>query len=172
VLLCVDPDPVGGSWVLLDPHGTVLASCLHQPVDELVAVVDPSLPLVVVEDVQSYGMPAGRSMFDTAKVIGELRGACRRECVAFEEISRPAVKAMVCRSAKAKDAHVRQAILDAYPPDGGGKTPQIGTKRQPGPLYGISQDLWAALALGLTALAHRNLGPIAERDGLTRGEPG
>jgi hypothetical protein len=49
------------------------------------------------------------------------------------------------------DKHVRQAILDRFPGTGGGKTPQIGTKKQPGPLYGVKGHMWAALAVALTA---------------------
>ena len=52
----------------------------------------------------------------------------------------------LCNSMRAKDANVRQAILDRF----GGKAAAIGRKRQPGPLYGIAGDLWAALAVGIT----------------------
>ena len=53
------------------------------------------------------------------------------------------------------DPNVRQAIIDLFPPTGGGKCAQIGTKGQPGPLYGVSSHAWPALGVALTAQARR-----------------
>jgi hypothetical protein len=47
---------------------------------------------------------------------------------------------------KAKDANIRQALIDIY----GGNDKAIGNKKTPGPLYGIKGDLWAALAVAVT----------------------
>ena len=60
------------------------------------------------------------------------------------------VKLHLCKDSRAKDANIRQALLDRFPATGGGKTPQIGTKAQPGPLYGIKSHLWAALGVAVT----------------------
>jgi hypothetical protein len=62
------------------------------------------------------------------------------------------VKVLLCNSSKAKDSNVRQALLDLFPRSGGGATPQIGTKSQPGPLYGVSTHAWPALGVAVTAL--------------------
>ena len=60
------------------------------------------------------------------------------------------MKLCLCNSARAKDANIRAALLDRYEPTGGGKTPQVGTMSQPGPLFGFSADMWATLAVGIT----------------------
>ena len=52
----------------------------------------------------------------------------------------------LCHSMKAKDGNIRQAILDLY----GGKDVALGNKKRPGPLYGVSKDIWAALAVAIT----------------------
>ncbi|MNY62967.1 hypothetical protein D3C86_1998680 [compost metagenome] len=64
------------------------------------------------------------------------------------------MKLHLCKTPRAKDANVRQALLDMFPRTGGGKTPQIGTKAQPGPLFGVSSHAWAALGVAVTA-AHQ-----------------
>jgi hypothetical protein len=46
---------------------------------------------------------------------------------------------------QAKDANIRQAILDRF----GGKEKAIGKKANPGPLYGVKSHLWSALAVAL-----------------------
>jgi hypothetical protein len=47
------------------------------------------------------------------------------------------------------------ALLDRF----GGKSQAVGLKAHKGPLYGISRDVWSALAIALTA---RDLGPAAD----------
>lgn len=170
MLLAVDPDPNGGSWVLLEPEAeefTIRDHGYRTPILELADLIHNRIPIgsrVVVENIQSYGMPVGVSVFETVKNIGELRALCRHHHEFDDTLARPKIKSALCHSAKATDANIRAAILDLYPPDGGGKTPQVGTKSAPGPLYGISKDVWAALAVGLVWLAERGDGPLAARD--------
>jgi hypothetical protein len=48
---------------------------------------------------------------------------------------------------KAKDANVRQALIDRY----GGKAEAIGTVKKQGPLYRVKSHAWQALAVAVTA---------------------
>jgi len=48
---------------------------------------------------------------------------------------------------RAKDANIRQALIDRYGP---GKDKAIGQKKTPGPLYGFKSHEWAALAVAVT----------------------
>ena len=57
------------------------------------------------------------------------------------------VKSHLCHSAKANDSNIRQALIDRW----GGDQVAIGRKKAPGPLYGFSGDMWAALAVAVTA---------------------
>jgi len=45
---------------------------------------------------------------------------------------------------KAKDANIRQALIDKLGP--------VGTKKSPGPLWGVKSHIWSALAVAVTAL--------------------
>ena len=101
---------------------------------------------VAIEMIACYGMAVGKSVFDTCVWIG--RFAELTVCGNF--VYRKDVKMHLCNSMRAKDANIRQAIIDRYESTGGGKTPQIGTKAQPGPLYGVSKDVWAALGVAIT----------------------
>lgn len=108
---------------------------------------------LAMEMVSSYGMPVGREIFETVLWAGRFIQAWGGR---FELIYRKDVTLYLCRSTRAKDANIRQALLDRYPRSGGGKTPQIGTKKQPGPLYGFANDLWAALGVAVTCAAQMN----------------
>jgi len=60
-------------------------------------------------------------------------------------LPRRAVKLALCGDSRAKDANIRQALIDRF-----GGSAAIGRKTAPGPLYGISRDVWSALAIAVT----------------------
>jgi len=103
---------------------------------------------LIIEGIESLGMSVGKTTFDTVEWIGRFR-----QEFGFSDtikLYRREVKMFMCGSMRANDSTIRQRILDIYPAVGGGKTPQVGTKAMPGPLYGVSSHAWSALALGLT----------------------
>lgn len=112
---------------------------------------------LVIEHIGHYGtgQPAGRDTFDTCRLIGRLEEAWeQRRGVQNPHLAglllRADVKTYLCHKRNATDAMVRRALLDRFPATGGGATPQVGTKGQPGPLYGVKGDAWQALALAIT----------------------
>ena len=48
----------------------------------------------------------------------------------------------LCYDSRAKDGNIRQALIDRFGP--------VGTKKAPGWFYGVSKDVWAAVAVGVT----------------------
>ena len=102
-----------------------------------------------IEKIANYGMRVGQEIFDTCIWIGEFKNAALSMLPAdkISLVYRMAVKMHLCGRANAKDADIRMRIIDIY----GGKENGIGNKKNPGPLYGVKADEWAALALGLTA---------------------
>jgi hypothetical protein len=98
----------------------------------------------VIEQVASYGMPVGSEVFETVYWSGrfaEAYGAGR-----VHRVPRLQIKLHLCHDSRAKDGNIRQALVDKF----GGKDKAIGKKASPGPLYGVSGDVWAALALAVT----------------------
>ena len=153
-LLCIDPGTDTSGFVILD-NRTVLRAYKEientELVNELVRIRDQfypyRMPALAYEMIASYGMPVGKSTFETCKWIGRFVQAYGATyCHAIYR--KTDVCMALCGSTKAKDANIRQALLDRYEPLGGGKTPQIGTKKQPGPLFGVSSHAWSALAVG------------------------
>lgn len=112
--------------------------------DDLLTIVQhDAYDVMAVEMIASYGMAVGREVFDTCVWIGRYIQASR---TAHERIYRRDVKLHLCGQVRAKDANIRQALLDRY----GGKDRAIGKKKTPGPLYGLKADIWAALAVAVT----------------------
>jgi len=104
----------------------------------------PADPELCIENVASYGMAVGREVFETVFWIGRFyqqwKIATGRDP---RLIYRRDIKLHLCGSARAKDKNIRQALLDKVGPQ--------GTKKAPGPTYGIGKHLWSALAIAVYA---------------------
>lgn len=99
---------------------------------------------LVIEQIQSYGMPVGREVFETVFWSGRFAQAWEShgcQC-AWSMLPRRDVKLTLCGSSRAKDPNVRQVLIDRF----GGPL----CARKGGRLAGIKGDLWAALALAVT----------------------
>jgi len=100
---------------------------------------------VVIERVECMGMAVGKSVFQTCEWIGRFIERANSEVAT---IGRRNVKIWMCGSMRAKDSNIRQAVMDRY---GSTRQAAIGTKKNPGPLYGASKDIWSAMAIAITA---------------------
>ena len=109
---------------------------------------DRANTICAIEQIKSYGNLIGDSLLETCVWNGRFREAWGTSVI---WIPRKTVCGHICHNARANDANVRQALIDMFPPTGGGKTPQIGLKHAEGPLYGMKRDLWSALAVAITA---------------------
>lgn len=98
---------------------------------------------LAIEMIASYGMPVGKEVFDTCVWIGRFIEAWGGP---YTLVYRREVKMYLCGNNTAKDGNIRQALIDKY----GGQEAAIGKKKTPGPLYGISKDVWSALAVAVT----------------------
>ena len=149
-ILAIDPGNERSAYVLYE-HGTILA--FDTTTNKVILERMPEFKAeyideMAIEMIASYGMSVGKSIFDTCVWIG--RFIQRWDPKPWSKVYRHDVKMHLCHSMKAKDGNVRQALIDLYPPSGGGKCPQIGTVKQKGPLYGVSGDVWSALAVAVT----------------------
>lgn len=119
---------------------------------------------VACEMIASYGMPVGKEVFDTCVFIGNLQQVFEDFQIPFTLIYRKDVKMEICGTVKAKDGNIRQALIDEFPAIGDGKVPQIGTKKNPGPLYGVSSHVWPALAVAITHAKQSKIYKVATHE--------
>lgn len=149
-LLALDPGNTQTAFVILDglkilDKGLVLNETMLELVLHYGHLISgpERIDVMAVEMIASYGMPVGREVFETCLWIGRFvqawTGPSNRP---YDLVYRKDVKKHVCMNAHAKDSNIRQALLDKIGP--------LGTKKQPGPTYGFSKDMWAALAVGVT----------------------
>lgn len=143
-ILAIDPGTDESGWVILDGVRVISSGVslndemLHQVKIEGYSDID----LLAVEMIASYGMAVGREVFETCVWIGRFQQAWRSPDD-VKLIYRRDVKLHLCGTTKAKDANVRQALIDLLGPQ--------GKKSTPGPTYGVKSHAWAALGVGVTA---------------------
>lgn len=173
-VLAIDPGNMKSAFVLLGGEDIVQFGIFENQRlrNEIKAKEHPfSADVLAIEMVASYGMGVGKDVFDTVCWVGRFIEAWDSQ---YNKVLRKSrwgpdpettgkdgkfngVCRHLCKNNTASDSNIRQAIIDRYPGTGGGKRPQIGTKTKPGPLYGISKDVWSALAVGLTYQDQVNL---------------
>ena len=143
MIFAVDPGNEISGYVLFDGH--VRESGVLPNSDMIERLKQQSgVDYLAIEMIASYGMPVGREVFETCVWIGRFMQQFGSDFTRL--IYRRDVKLHLCSSARAKDANIRQALIDKF-----GGTTAIGKKATPGPLYGVKSHAWAALAVAVTA---------------------
>lgn len=140
MLMAIDPGCYDSGVVVL--NGEAILHATQLPNESLVRQV-AGHSHVVIEALHFMGGSVGREVLDTCVWVGRFMQAAGPERVTL--IRRDDLRYHWVQNASANDATVRAAVIDHY----GGKEIAIGTKKNPGPLYGISGHCWQALALGL-----------------------
>ncbi len=141
-IIGLDPGPEQSALVLWD--GAAIVTAIQQPNDFVLERIyglrhtEPRA-ILVIEQVASFGMAVGAEVFETVFWSGRFAEAFGMHRVA--RIKRLDVKMALCHDSRAKDTNIRQALIDRF-----GKP---GTKKNPGVLYGVSNDLWSAVAVAV-----------------------
>lgn len=151
ILLAIDPGTTESGWVLFDGAKVIdsgvtsnHALCVRINRRQWDGGWEPEPTSLAIEMIASYGMPVGAEVFETCVWIGRFIEAWN----GLEDhrlIYRRDVKLELCGSPRAKDANIRQALID--------RIGAPGTKKEPGPTYGVKSHAWAALGVAVTAMA-------------------
>lgn len=133
ILLAIDPGSEQSAFVLYDTetkdiydkrildNGLLMGYMCDVDFDEL-----------AIEMIACYGMPVGKTVFETCVWIGRFIENAKKP---FTFIYRKDEKMFLCNSMKAKDGNIRQALIDL-----------LGKEKT----KGCSKDIWAALAVAVT----------------------
>lgn len=149
-IFAIDPGNVTSSWVLLETSATWPPRLEDYALDEENALLEARLhrarwDVAVIEMVRSYGRPVGSEIFETCVWIGRFEKAIDASTASRARIGRQEMKSALGLTMKTSDSGVRACMLDIY----GGKDVALGSKTRRGPLWGVTEDVWAALAVGI-----------------------
>ena len=141
----IDPGPEESAYVYWDGEKILMHGNMKN--EHLLYVIPTEQwkqpNFIAIEQIRGFGIPAGNKLFDTCFWTGRFVQAFGEEIARLVE--RKLVIAHLCGTGRVgKDQFVREALID--------RIGQPGTKKAPGPTYGITGHEWAALAVAVTFL--------------------
>lgn len=151
LLMAIDPGNIDSAYVIVDED-----MCIHEKgkvknetLRQLI-IHRPEITEYAIEMIASYGMAVGKEVFETCVWIGRFAECAvhvnNQAKVSF--VYRAEEKQTICKSMKANDSNIRQALIDMYAQHDfkNGK----GTKSNPDYFHGFAKDIWAAFAVAHT----------------------
>ena len=162
-IIAIDPGTEKTAWVVMDTgtkkiidHGITQNAEMFEVLNKAQGSPDVGhhdVTHMAIEMIASMGMAVGQSVFETAVWIGRFVQEWITYGNTYELVYRADEKLHLCGNPRAKDSNIRTAIMDAYAVgEDGSRIDPVGNKRNPGPLYGISKDVWSAIAVAKVAL--------------------
>lgn len=146
IVLGVDPGTTESAAVVWDGKG-ILARIEEENValTRRIRAAWPGAPHridhIAIEQIRGYGLTVGNETFDTVWWTGRFYQAALDTPMSPVMIPRKEIVTWLCDNHRAGDKEVRQALVDKIGPP--------GTKKEPGPTWGIAGHLWSALAVAV-----------------------
>jgi hypothetical protein len=144
LIAAIDPGPEESAWIRFETDGLRIVDFAKESNETVLELIkfwghQGDTKTLVIEQIASFGMPVGAEVFETCVWTGRFMERWGGPC---DRIKRHEVKTHLCHSPRAKDGNIRAALIDKLGPQ--------GKKASPGPTYGISGDVWAALSVAVT----------------------
>lgn len=161
LILGIDPGPTTSGVVLYDPaRGIVLeadAKMISARIMQMlrgncfqfdgsrVYPMDDNLHLAM-ETIVSYGARIGMETIANIELIGRIKEAWSDRDDDTTYLSRPDILGHLTGRRNAKEADCADRLKEMH-----GGLGAVGTKKAPGPLYGVTSHAWSALAVAVVA---------------------
>ena len=144
-IYAIDPGPTTSGMVLFDSISSRVVWADGEMANEEVltrvrrfSAMDQSA--IACECIEAMYAHVGKETVQTIRFTGRIEEAATPLGV-VHMLSPQEVKKRLCGTAAAKDPAVRQALID--------RLGAPGTKKNPGPTYGVSKHAWRALAVAV-----------------------
>ena len=157
LIMAIDPGPRASGYVLYDAADReVTAAVKDADIDQVRRCMDyfadlaerMGYPFFVVCERTQAGPPSTQVVL-TTEVVGRIVEMAHNKGVPCHlYYRRQVLQALNCARKGNKDSLVRVACIELH---GGDRKTAVGTKKEPGPLYGVTSHAWQALGL---ACAH------------------
>ncbi len=146
-ILALDTGTTQTGYCIMDMEKPELKEAGKTDNDNILCVIagtlfNKAVDVVVYEEFESFGMAIGKETMRSIWWNGRYYQEAEAYGKEIKSITRRQEKLHLCNSVKAKDCNIRQALIDKY-----GK---VGTKKNPGFFYGVSGDMWSAIAVAVT----------------------
>ena len=135
IIAGIDPGPHLSGFCVWDTCSQEIIFSVPNMINYNIGRITFGETVYIIEDVKSFGMAVGESVFSTCKQIGELLYRLDNSISVYKRD----VQLHFCNTTRAKDTNIKRVLLDRFG--------EKGTKKNPGKTYGLSQHAWDAFAL-------------------------
>lgn len=135
IIAGIDPGPITSGFCVWDTSNQKIVFAGKDVVNQDIGNICYGVEAYIIEDIKSYGMAVGESVFSTCKQIGEMLYRLDN----IEACYKRDVQLHFCNTTKAKDTNIKRVLLDRFG--------EKGTKAYPGITYGLSSHAWDAFAM-------------------------
>ena len=151
IVLAIDPGPKTSGVVAYGIEKGLTYAASKASIDDALEVIGfQGVGLVAIERVQSYGIPGG-TLLETSEVVGRLQQRAIDMGLPVTLLYRREVLQWLDVAGKGnRDALVKERLSEMHGCRGWRQA--VGTKKAPGPLYGVSGHAWSALAVAVVAV--------------------
>lgn len=147
-ILSIDPGDIHSAYAVLDGalrpvgFGKIDNNELNNKLCDIVNQY--KIKRVAIEHISNMGARVGKTIFTTCIWVGRFTETLSRhvDIIEIKEIYRYQEKSNLCHNPKAKDKDISKALRDRFG--------EKGTQKNKGWFYGVSKDVWAAIAVGVT----------------------
>ena len=148
-IFAIDPGNVYSAYCVMDNEYKLyeFAKTENSAVMKRLLEILEDVDVVVIERVASMGMAVGETVFHTCEWIGRFAQEAEKK-VSVEYIYRRDEKLYMCGSPRAKDANIRAALIERFAVFD--KVNGKGTSKNRDVFYGVTKDIWAAIAVATT----------------------
>lgn len=140
-ILGIDPGPKESGYIIWDGKRAEAGTMENEALKRYLHKTH-LLNAIAIERIRGYGQVAGNDTYETCEWIGRFDESAKAGGIKVILIPRKEIKNHLCGNTTTNDKYVRQALID--------RLGEQGTKKNPGPLYGVSGHAWAALAVAVT----------------------
>lgn len=142
MILGIDPGPTASGVCYFQSPTDFHAEKLENPalLSMLRGMDAGNRTMIAIEVITPYGTHVGADTFATCEFIGRITEIVAQR-VLVARITRPEVKLHLLGKRTGNDALVREAVR--------ARLGEPGTKKAPGPTFGVAKDAWSALAVSL-----------------------
>lgn len=146
MILSIDPGPKV-SGIVTYCNGIVTSAAVMSNEDALFEVMHVAANYFTYERIAPYGQTVGETTFATCVWTGRMIQAwasrLNKSLTHIIPVYRMDVKKHLLHSHSGNDAAVRAALIARFG--------EVGTRKKPGPLFGVKSHAWAALGVAVTA---------------------
>lgn len=161
IVLGIDPG-TRTSGVALYDSGAARVVRPEKALDNLstVDLITSERPDLVVCERVSAGSFSGADYLRTSEVVGMVMQECRRRSIPLVLLyRRDVLRTLGVKAGAGADSRVRGRMIELH---GGDRFAAQGTRKGPGPLYGVASHAWQALGAAIAGIQVHEEGTCAE----------